>query len=499
MLLTLDTLKQVYSEHIWLEISESDLKKAESLSQKYSNETGKNYAYMNSLVRNCFVNWLKQNLDLKNNSISVNLSETWEFVNGCAITIKINNSDCILDEDNEDNLDFNSPKSSLEKVTFKRLILIPHDNIDTEEFTIPQEWVDIPNWAGDYYLPIEIDLEAKSLHIWGYISRQSLQAKADYDSVFRNYDIDAGYLIDDLDLLWIATEICEEKGEIKSLPELSINSAENLIKKLSKNSRYSPRLDVNFEQWASLLNNQKWLRQLYCERLNLTKPIYTSIADWLKGIYTENFLTFEEFVYQKQNTLIMLGKSLEEIKLDISNEIKQNQLAFRSNLSSNEIKPKINELYLKQNQLTLPTNLTSEEALVYLLENTEDETIRWESVKYLQQINPNHPSNAIRKIIDLGIQLMGYPLALMVAVLPHKHPQKVSILLRVCPMGDRLILPENLSLMGLDENGLNIPKLVAKSRSQDAYIQLYFIADHGDRFGVSVGLQSAKITEYFEV
>lgn len=186
-------------------------------------------------------------------------------------------------------------------------------------------------------------------------------------------------------------------------------------------------------------------------------------------------------------------------QIDISNEIKQNQFAFRFHLSSDEIKLKIKELYLKQNQFSLPTNLTSEEALVYLLENTQDETLRWESAKYLQKINPNHPRNAIRKIIDLGMQLMGYPLALMVAVLPHKNPQKVSILLRVYPMSDRISLPENLSLIGLDENGLNIPGLEAKSRSQDAYIQLYFIADHGDRFGVCVALQSAKITEYFEV
>lgn len=455
MLLTLDTLKQLYSEHIWLEISESDLQKAESLSQNYSNETSKNYAYMNSLVKNCFINWMKENLDLNNGQIAVNLSETWEFVNGCAINIKN-----------------------------KRLILIPNNNIDTEEFTIPQEWVDIPSWAGDYYLPIQIDLEAKYLHIWGYISRQSLQAKADYDSVFRNYNIDTGYLIDDLDLLWIASEICEEKGEIQSLPELTINLAENLIKKLSKVTRYSPRLDVDFQQWAALLNNQKWLRQLYCERLELTKPIYTSITDWLKGIYTENFLTFEEFINQKQNTLIFrLFAPLEETKLDISDEIK----------------PKIKELYLKQNQFTLPANLPPEESLVYLLENTDNETIRWESAEYLQKINPNHPRNAIRKIIDLGMQLMGYPVALMVAVLPHKNPQKVSILLRVCSMGDRLVLPENLSLIGLDENGLNIPRLEAKSRSQDAYIQLYFIANQGDRFGVRVALQSARITEYFEV
>ncbi|PSO81051.1 MAG: hypothetical protein BRC41_15925 [Cyanobacteria bacterium QH_9_48_43] len=32
-----------------------------------------------------------------------------------------------------------------------RLVLIPSEAADLSELRVPQEWVDIPSWGGDYY------------------------------------------------------------------------------------------------------------------------------------------------------------------------------------------------------------------------------------------------------------------------------------------------------------------------------------------------------------
>jgi Protein of unknown function (DUF1822) len=271
MLSKIAALSKIFPEHIWIEITDQDLSNAELQSQKYSNQTSKKYAYINSLVRNSVIKWLRENLDLENQQITVNIPETWEFVNGSSVQI-------------------NPPKTPLKRESAKRLILIPSDVIDLEELVIPQEWVDISTWAGDYYLPVQIELEEKYLHIWGYVSREKLKAKAEYDQIYRNYHIDADHLIDEMDLLWMAAEICQEKGAVKSLSGLSVEEGEKLINQLSKNARYSPRLDVEFEQWEKLLHDESLLKRLYQQRVEpetqrVKEPI--NLMKWLEDQFDQ--------------------------------------------------------------------------------------------------------------------------------------------------------------------------------------------------------------------
>ncbi|TAG39467.1 MAG: DUF1822 family protein, partial [Oscillatoriales cyanobacterium] len=47
-----------------------------------------------------------------------------------------------------------------------RLILIPSDETELEEFCVPQEWVDIPNWSADYYLPVQVNLDGDDGECW---------------------------------------------------------------------------------------------------------------------------------------------------------------------------------------------------------------------------------------------------------------------------------------------------------------------------------------------
>lgn len=470
MNLTIQTLSNIYSEHLWLELSGNDLEQAKLVSQDYSNGTGRNYAYYNCLCLNVFLKWAQENSGLEiSPSVFPNekiMPHVWEFVNGCGVN-------------------FGN----------KRIVLIPSDAIDIADFTVPQEWVDIPNWAADYYLPVRVNLEEKYLHFWGFISRHSLKAKAEYDPVFRLYYIDRDWVIPNLEILKLALNLCpDEKGEVAALPKLSETEAENLIKELSQPSPYSPRLKVKFEKWAALLNENHWLQKLYEKRVQTvpSSSIRWVLTRWLDDVVEAGWQTFEELFNTKTLAPAFRAKQVRGIELETPEKVRR----------------AVRQLYNSQSEVAFPDHLEEPDKLVYLLRHTHNETIRWKAAEYLWTIFPNYPGSPIRRVMDLGVQLMEYSLALMVAVL-HKLDGKVAVLLRVYPIcdfsGKRFIphtqLPPGLRLIGLDENGNAIPGLeaVARSKPQDDHISLYFSAHVGEYFSVQLTLESNSITELFVV
>jgi hypothetical protein len=256
----IEILSTIYSEHIWIEISEEDITAAEPSPRDYSNETGRHYAFINQLCLNAFLKWMKDNLDLESQPKPFPERFIWEVINGKAIIYGN-----------------------------KRLVIIPSDAIDLQDFAIPQEWVDVPRLAGDYYLPVQVDLENSYLHIWGFISRRTLKEKADRDPIYRTYYVDGDDLISNLDTLWAACQLClDEKGEVAALPVLSEHEAQQLIKRLGKPSPYSPRLEAKFEHWGALLNEERWLKQLYLQRQEQANAeAIVPLRQWLENKFDE--------------------------------------------------------------------------------------------------------------------------------------------------------------------------------------------------------------------
>jgi len=109
-----------------------------------------------------------------------------------------------------------------------------------------------------------------------------------------------------------------------------------------------------------------------------------------------------------------------------------------------------------------------------------------------------HPEAGVRraKLIDLGIQLAGNSVALIVELKPESS-QKTGILLQVHPTGSQIHLPPLLQLIVLDETGGIF--LEAQARSADNYIQLQFRGKPGEQFSVKVALGDVSITENFVI
>ncbi|MEB3149796.1 MAG: DUF1822 family protein, partial [Sphaerospermopsis sp.] len=252
------------SDNSWLECLETECQQAEVATKLQSNQTARHNAYINYLCLNVCLRWFKENWQLESTYLvpsATELASIWEVVNGTAITIGQT-----------------------------RLVLLPHDAVDTEEFSVPQEWVDIPNFAASYYLAVQIDLEQNRIRIWGYTTHQTLKQKGVYDPIYRNYSIHGDDLISDLDVILVAKEICgAETANLCSLPSLSQQTAESLITKLSQPSPYSPRLDIKFEQWGALLANNEWREKLYTTRTVTVKTdMLVNLNHWLNNNFTES-------------------------------------------------------------------------------------------------------------------------------------------------------------------------------------------------------------------
>ncbi|GET37029.1 DUF1822 family protein [Microseira wollei] len=453
MKLSNTSLSNIYSEHLCLELSDSDLELARPNPKNYSNDTGRNYAFFNLLCLNKFLHWCEENLGLETPpSVFPNrevLPMLWEFFTGSGINLY-----------------------------GKRLVLIPTDTVDMEDFAVPQEWVDIPNLAADYYLPVQVDIENRSVHFWGFVSRRTLKAKADYDPIYRLYYVEGDWVIPNLEMLEGASNLCDEKGQVAPLATLSNQEAENLIAELSKRSPYSPRLNKKFQKWVALLNESRWLQQLYKRRVT---PVF-NLNIWLDGIVEAGWQTFDEWFNAKIPAF--RAKQVKGIELDSPEKIKRAVKQFRNS----------------QSDVNFPADIEDREALVHLLQYTRDETVRWKAAEYLWAIDPNYTYPAIRRVMDLGVQLMGNPIALMIAVL-RKVDGRIAVLLRAYPMENQTKLPPDLRLIALDENGAPIPRLEAVARREplDDYIALYFTADVGDRFSVRLTLEDTSITEQFVV
>lgn len=152
-----------------------------------------------------------------------------------------------------------------------RLVIIPTAAIDHSELRVPQEWVDLPSWAGDYYLSVSMNLDDDEIQVLGYATHQTLK-QGQYDPLDRTYSLDEAALIADTNVIWLSRQLCPTeilRSELSALPTISIAQAETLLAQLGATDVVLPRLAVSFQQWSALLEHGGWRQRLYQRRLGL--------------------------------------------------------------------------------------------------------------------------------------------------------------------------------------------------------------------------------------
>jgi Protein of unknown function (DUF1822) len=381
-----------------------------------------------------------------------------------------------------------------------KVMFIPSHDLDLAGFEIQQEWVDLTNWAADYYVPIQIDREHNYLHLWGFISHRSIQKTATLDRTLRSYEIDASDLIEDLQVLWMSCELASdreltsERGKITPLAPLSTSAAKDSIDRLRQHSSlFSPRLVLPFEQWGAIIDNPEYLN-LY---LN-PAPAITKIASWFRDrlstsdtILERGWLTIEQIIDRPQ---LLPGYYQTRARPD------NLEASIDGSHSEREIYRIVDNFYANQSsnpKVEIPPDLGSPSLLlIYLIQHTTDETLRWQAAEYLWKIVPDDRKNWHRRIKDLGLVMKGHKLGLMVAAIPLLDGT-YAILNRIYPIGTEACLPPNVRLNLLSESGDRLYQVESRATVMDSYIQLYFTASVGDLFNVCVVMNDVSITESF--
>ena len=389
MLLTLEQIKAIDPKTLWLEITPVDIDRATPNSQFYTNPTGINNALLSQLCLNKFQTWLSD-LEITNRvSLTADeLPQIWDVVSGGAI-----------------------------EIDRTRIILIPSDLLDRDELRVPQEWVDLPNCLGDYYLGVQVDLESGLMNISGFTSHRSLKQRGRYSSLDRSYSLDLDFLVPDLDLLWMAAELeLSELTTVDELPSIALESALESIQQLSTPSPYSPRLTLDFETWGTILNNSNLRSQLYQTRLSRMEidraPVPIKLADWLQ----------QEFANAIANG--------------------------------------------------------------------------WQSYQAVPTRAPNQVVER-SKLVNLQIDLQQETVVLLIGVIPESS-DRIRVLVRVHPAIGARYLPPQLQLSYLDENGVSLRTVTA--RTNDDFIQLpAYTCPIGMEFNIQLQLGTARSIERFVV
>jgi Protein of unknown function (DUF1822) len=255
------TTQPLESQTIWMTLDNVPT----ILDRTYSNTTARNNARLNQICLHQVQAWLTEiGIESTPTFTPAQIDSIWDVVNGCALTIGN-----------------------------RRLILIPSDKLDREELSVPQEWVDIPTWLGDYYLAAQIDLDDRTMNIWGYTSHRTLRETGTFDRLDRTYNISSDFLIGDLDILWMAQLLdLQEITTVPPIPNLNTDRSTSAIDRLSHPSPYSPRLDLDFNTWAEIVSNNDLREHLYHRRLqvatlqaNPTPAL--SLTHWLQQEFSQ--------------------------------------------------------------------------------------------------------------------------------------------------------------------------------------------------------------------
>ena len=168
-----------------------------------------------------------------------------------------------------------------------RIALIPTESIDHSELEVPQEWVDLPSWAADYYLGVQVDSDNSQIHIYGYTTHQQLKTHGGYDPIDRTYCLDSDDLNPDLNGLWLTIDrypITATRTALAPIPALEIDRIAPLIERLGNPTEILPRLAVPFAIWAAIVEQPELLQRLYQQRqTGQSTSTVTRLGGWLQG------------------------------------------------------------------------------------------------------------------------------------------------------------------------------------------------------------------------
>ena len=176
----------------------------------------------------------------------------------------------------------------------QRILIMLSETIDAATLQVPQEWVDIPGWAADYYLAAHVDVDEQRLALWGYATYAQVKAQGRYEPSDRTYSLSDVDVIHDFSVFWVAQQMEQPQAiSTPALPPLSAAQAEGLIEQLAV--VVEPRLEIPFEQWGALLSDARWRQQLWQQRRGI-EPV--DLGRWFNQLFEPGWRSLESLLPQ---------------------------------------------------------------------------------------------------------------------------------------------------------------------------------------------------------
>jgi Protein of unknown function (DUF1822) len=470
--LDISKLIKTYSEHEWIDLTEYP---------EYTIDDDTTPVNINLHCKDIIKEWLETNKGLISAEDFPYSGEpdrdrlVSQLVNG--FCLKINNGDGII----------------------SKVVFIPGEQIDIDSFEIAQEWVDLSNWLGDYYVPIQVDVETQHLHLWGMITHQDLkQMEEPDDEMFRYYNVDADRMVDNLEVLWTSCELAPEPRS-NNIPKLVTQGVTSLIDRVKSEAGSNfDRLILAFEQWGAILNDRSGYLEQY-----LTYEVQTLVTTSPNQL-VGSLIVLSRWFNKQINEIQRDWQSIPEFLVSYTDLQKSQPLTDYVFLKSNKkVDPnKIIDFYESQNsndKIDLPLDINSPQLLLrYLMKNTIDENLRWKVAEYLWEIDPANNEDCQRRMKNLELAIPGCKLGLMVAIIPLPT-QRYSILNRVYPIGNQKYLPPNVKIALLSKDNQQLEQIKSQENGKDSWIQIYFPFGSGKHFNISVSINDSVVTELFEI
>lgn len=465
-IMSLDLFTAFNSEDLWLKFSPQDEKIALEKAKNFASVNEQNRACINYLASNCLLKFLKitypdliSEIDLEFHEH--NLYSIWQFVNGTPILFQ-NNS-----------------------LISRRLILLPEESQDLSEFNIPQEWIDIPQFRGDYFLPVQVNLDTRWLRFVGFNTYNHIKQYAIYNQNFAYYTLSENFLEKDLNLLFLYEKYqLFTTPEYEALPQFSNAEKNQFMESLGEVESSRVRHHLSFIYWASLFVDQSYRLSLYKKY----QPV--SLGAWLEH-------NFYQAYSQGWQNLTDLVDSLNFITSPSGIMMRSGQINLEQIYQIHDEK----QLKVAAQKLSvLPINSVHKnqvlQALNYIMSQSHDDETRWHAAEGIWRLEPNHPNAGLwcGKRINLGLEMGDLSLALVFGILPKSDSQN-SLFFRLYATNNNHILPSNLTVKIMNEETEVFKELVA--REGDRILQYKFWGNKGEFFWIQINYLSNQISEAF--
>jgi Protein of unknown function (DUF1822) len=275
------------------DIAPEVLEAAWQQSRVYSNSRSQWTAFLNQICLSIVLPWLQA----EHLPQAVSDLQAWELVNGTAI-----------------------------QSDRQRFIFIPDKSIDTSQLTVPQEWMDIPSWAGNYYFAVQINPDEQQLRIWAYTTHEQLKNQGSYDPSDRTYNLEAPSLVSDLNVLWVVRQLNPHEvtqSPLSPLTPVPAAQADHLLQRLT--SAPLPRLEIPFSLWGSLLTADSWRDRLTQARQTgeVAPRRLTQISQWLQNSVMEGWQLLESLVNPDELATSLRQTPVSEVSREAVRRVKR--------------------------------------------------------------------------------------------------------------------------------------------------------------------------------